>query len=314
MQVDIITKIPIRNVKITNLDKESSTQALPLEVDCEWYRLTIPCDRTNIKDIIIGGESIEHRLNSGKNINEGFEIWINGDLAKYFSRLSTCIAQDDLLKFKNLDKKYLQTVSWNEHITGDFIPNHVISFFGSGEGPFWYHRQDFHKLPYVKYEGPNVSTDIDLDKDLTFRDTKFYGAGNCKSIKPMPTRPTMPVESIKDAKLREAMKQFGFSEVLQMQYVELQPNSVIPVHKDDFYYEDGRDIIDGPTQLYFVLSGNKSEVKFKFENVGLIDVDGPIFINNHRFIHSLVYTGKEPRGVLLAYGISSITNKSFITT
>ena len=124
----------------------------------------------------------------------------------------------------------------------------------------------------------------------------------------------MPVESIKDAKLREAMKQFGFSEVLQMQYVELQPNSVIPVHKDDFYYEDGRDIIDGPTQLYFVLSGNKSEVKFKFENVGLIDVDGPIFINNHRFIHSLVYTGKEPRGVLLAYGISSLTNKSFITT
>ena len=41
----------------------------------------------------------------------------------------------------------------------------------------------------------------------------------------------------------------------------------------------------------------------KFKNVGLIDTSKPIFINNHKFIHSLVYTGSKPRGVLLAYGI-----------
>ena len=88
-----------------------------------------------------------------------------------------------------------------------------------------------------------------------------------------------------------------------MQYVELQPNSVLPIHRDDFTYEDGKSIIDGPTQLYCVLSGDPMGIKFKFKNAGLIDVSKPIFINNSRFVHSLVYTGDIPRGVLLAYGI-----------
>ena len=74
---------------------------------------------------------------------------------------------------------------------------------------------------------------------------------------------------------------------------------------DDFTYEDGKGIIDGPTQLYCVLSGDSKDIKFKFENVGLLDVSKPIFINNRRFVHSLVYTGTVPRGVLLAYGIRS---------
>ena len=99
------------------------------------------------------------------------------------------------------------------------------------------------------------------------------------------------------------MRQFGFTDILQMQYVELQPNSVLPIHKDDFTYEDGKSIIHGPTQLYCVLSGDTEHIKFKFKNVGLIDVSKPIFINNSRFVHSLVYTGDKPRGVLLAYGV-----------
>ena len=108
------------------------------------------------------------------------------------------------------------------------------------------------------------------------------------------------------------MQQFGFTDILQMQYVELQPNSVIPVHRDDFTYEDGKNIINGPTQLYCVLSGSTEHIKLKFKNVGLLDVNKPIFINNHKFIHSLVYTGDKPRGVLLAYGVSEFTNKKFI--
>ena len=152
-------------------------------------------------------------------------------------------------------------------------------------------------------------TDIDLEVDLQFSDSKFYGQGKCRSLQRQPVLPMVEVAGIKDSKLRKAMEQFGFSDMLQIQYVELQPNSVIPLHRDDFYYENGRHIIDGPTQLYFVLSGNKDGIKFKFKNVGLLDVTRPLFINNHRFIHSLVYTGSEPRGVLLAYGISTFTNK-----
>ena len=308
MRVDIKTTNSINKVTITNLDKELLPKLGTIFIGESWHKLLIPCNRHNIIDITISGETIKHCLNSGKETAQGYEIWLHGNLAEYFSRISECIAQDDLLRFKNLESKYLHTVSWNEKIEGDFIPNHVKQFFANGEGPHWYHKADFNNLPYIEYNGSVVDTDINLDEDLQFIDKKFNNYGECKSLKQQPVLPTIKTEQIKNTKLKETMQQFGFTDILQMQYVELQPNSVIPVHRDDFTYEDGKHIIDGPTQLYCVLSGSTEDIKFKFKNAGLIDVSKPIFINNHRFVHSLVYTGDKPRGVLLAYGIRSFTS------
>ena len=308
MRVDIKTTNSINKVTITNLDKELLPKLGTIFIGESWHKLLIPCNRHNIIDITISGETIKHCLNSGKETAQGYEIWLHGNLAEYFSRISECIAQDDLLRFKNLESKYLHTVSWNEKIEGDFIPNHVKQFFANGEGPHWYHKADFNNLPYIEYNGSVVDTDINLDEDLQFIDKKFNNYGECKSLKQQPVLPTIKTEQIKNKKLKETMQQFGFTDILQMQYVELQPNSVIPVHRDDFTYEDGKHIIDGPTQLYCVLSGSTEDIKFKFKNAGLIDVSKPIFINNHRFVHSLVYTGDKPRGVLLAYGIRSFTS------
>ncbi len=310
MHIHITTKDPIEFATVVSLDKKERLAWInfsTLEIDDKWYKIIIPCNRQNITDIKIGGESIQHRLNAGKNTDRGYEIWLHGNLAEYFSRISKCIAQDDLLRFKDLDKNYLLTESWNESVAGDFIPQSVIQFFSKGEGPHWYHRTDWHNLPFVEYQD-EVQKDFDLDEDLKFVDTKFYGQGKCKSLQRQPILPTIKTDQIKNIKLRDTMQNFGFTDILQMQYVELQPNSVIPVHRDDFTYEDGKSIIDGPTQLYFLLSGNATDVKFKFKNVGLIDVSRPIFINNHRFVHSLVYTGSKPRGVLLAYGKRKLKN------
>ena len=308
MRVDIKTTNSINKVTITNLDKELLPKLGTIFIGESWHKLLIPCNRHNIIDITISGETIKHCLNSGKETAQGYEIWLHGNLAEYFSRISECIAQDDLLRFKNLESKYLHTVSWNEKIEGDFIPNHVKQFFANGEGPHWYHKADFNNLPYIEYNGSVVDTDINLDEDLQFIDKKFNNYGECKSLKQQPVLPTIKTEQIKNTKLKETMQQFGFTDILQMQYVELQPNSVIPVHRDDFTYEDGKHIIDGPTQLYCVLSGSTEDIKFKFKNAGLVDVSKPIFINNHRLVHSLVYTGDKPRGVLLAYGIRSFTS------
>ena len=309
MRVDVKTKNPIDKVTITNLNKELLPKFSTMFISENWYKLLIPCERENIIDITVSGESIKHCLNSGCNTKEGYEIWLHGNLAEYFSRISECIAQDDLLRFKDLESKYLITESWNEKVEGDFVPNHVKQFFAKGEGPYWYHKADFFNLPYIEYNGPAVDTDLFLDADLKFIDNKFYGEGKCKSLQRLPVMPLKDIKDIKNSKLKDTMKQFGFGKILQMQYVEMQPNSVIPVHKDDFTYEDGKHIISGPTQLYCVLSGSTEDIKFKFKNVGLLDVSKPIFINNHKFVHSLVYTGNKPRGVLLAYGISDLTNK-----
>ena len=301
MQVQIFTKVDA-SFKCIGLDGHTISQSGTINMPNSWHKCHINVHRRDISDIKIGDESIRHCLNSGNDTVDGYEIWLHGDPAQYFSRISKCIAQDDLLRFNNLENKYLITESWNEQVEGDFIPSSVKQFFATGDGPHWYHKDNFYELPYVKYDG-EIDTDIDLDEDLQFTDTKFYGQGRCKSLKPQPVLPTIKLDQIKNEKLRNTMERFGFTDILQMQYVELQPNSVLPIHMDDFTYEDGKSIIDGPTQLYCVLSGDHKDIKFKFKNVGLLDVSKPIFINNRRFVHSLVYTGSIPRGVLLAHGI-----------
>jgi len=303
MQVQIFSKVDA-SVECVGLDGNTISQSDIITMPNSWHKCYINLHRRDITDIKIGGESIRHCLNSGIDTPYGYEIWLHGDPAQYFSRIAKCIAQDDLLRFKNLEDIYLITESWNVDLEQDFLPASVRQFFATGEGPHWYHKEDFHALPYIEHDG-YVATDIELHEDLQFNDTKFYGKGQCKSLKPQPVLPTIKLENIKNKKLRDTMANFGFTEILQMQYVELQPNSFLPVHMDDFTYEDGKGIIDGPTQLYCVLSGDSKDIKFKFENVGLLDVSKPIFINNRRFVHSLVYTGTVPRGVLLAYGIRS---------
>ena len=302
MNLEIDTKFATTDIQITNLDRRSAKYG-SFAIDRQWYKITIPSRRDNIIDIKIDGESIRQCLNAGVETDNGYELWIHGDLSELFSRISDRIAQDDVLRFIDLRKKYLITESWNEYVEGDYIPNSVKNFFANGQGPNWFHKDDFQSLPYVPYTGIDVDTDINIDQDLTYIDTKFNGQGQCKSLQAQPVLPTTKLGKIKDTKLRHAMSQFGFKEILQMQYVELQPNSVLPVHKDDFTYESGRDIIKGPTQLYWVLSGDADKIMFKFKNVGLIDTSQPIFINNNDFVHSLVYTGDVPRGVFLAYGI-----------
>ena len=114
MHVHITTKEPIEFVTVINLDKKEHLAWInfsPLAIDDNWYKIIVPCQRQNIHDISVGGESIKHCINSGANTDKGFEIWLNGSLAEYFSRISKCIAQDDLLIFKNLQKKYLLTHS-----------------------------------------------------------------------------------------------------------------------------------------------------------------------------------------------------------
>ena len=119
-------------------------------------------------------------------------------------------------------------------------------------------------------------------------------------------------EQLKNKNLRNLFLQLGFTEMLQITYVELGPKSIIPIHRDDSTYFDANHILQGPSQGWLRISGDHEKVKFKFKNAGLIDVSKPMFINNREFVHSLVHSGDKPRGVLLFTGISSLTNKSFL--
>ena len=318
MQVHIHTNLNTdKDVQIQcqDLDGETVTHGLIFDLAPTWHKITIPLTRREIVRIEIGGADLRYFINSAQKTEKGIEIWLNGNIEEVFDRVSECIAQDDLLRVKDLSKKYMHTVSWNEKVGGDFVPDHIKRFFAKGDGPFWYMKSDYNKLPYIEYNGPpvpKIDPATDLDEDLTFIDEKFTGQGKCKSWKRNPGLPTMMVEDLKNKNLRMAMQQVGFVEVLQMTYVELDPESVIPIHRDDCTYFTGKHIIDGPSQLWLRISGDHKKVKFKFKNAGMIDVSKPVFINNKDFVHSLVHSGDQPRGVLLVTGISTLTNKHLI--
>ena len=133
-----------------------------------------------------------------------------------FKNASLC-RNFELEVFKNLENKYLHTVSWNEKVEGDFISSSVKQFFAKGEGLFWYHKADFHNLPYVEYNGPEVDTDINLDEDLQYTDSKFYGDGQCKSLKQQPVLPTIEMDEIKNKKIKpDKLKQSTIYTILKL--------------------------------------------------------------------------------------------------
>jgi len=134
MGLEIKTAHNTKGIKITNLDR-ITVDYQKFVLEDQWYKILIPCMKHHILDIRIHGESIAHCLNSGVTSSIGYEIWIHGDLSQYFARLSRYIAHDDLMRFKDLKKKYLITESWNEKIKGDFVPPSVKNFFAKGDGP-----------------------------------------------------------------------------------------------------------------------------------------------------------------------------------
>ena len=162
MRVRIKTINSIDRITITNLDKELLPKLGTIFIGESWHKLLIPCNRHNIIDITISEseESIKHCLNSGRETEKGYEIWLHGNIATYFSRISECFAQDDLLTFKDVSKKYLLTESWNEKVEGDYILTSDKQFFANGEGPYWWHKDNFHNLPYV-----TINKELSVNKE-----------------------------------------------------------------------------------------------------------------------------------------------------
>jgi hypothetical protein len=304
--IEIITKDPIEDISYIDLDRTFTKVGEKFEIEHKWIKLKIKTDRRNIQDIKINNESILHILNSGQQIDDFYEIWLHGDLSVLMERVFMCIAQDDLLRWTKLNRKYLKTESYND-IAPYWAKRSVRNFFARGAGPYWWSYEKKKSIPFKTLDSVEFDKNKlleSLDEDLTFNDIKFYGNAKCKSLKPKPTLPLVDVDTLKNKTLADFMRQVGFKKVLQIQYVEMDPRSFLNVHKDDFTYEDGLPYMEGASQLYCVLKGDTDKIKFKFARAGLIDISKPVLINNCEFVHSLVYDGASARGVLLAYGDS----------
>ena len=134
-----------------------------------------------------------------------------------FSRVKMCIAQQDLLKFQDLSTRYLHTVSWNEKVEGDYISSTDKKFFQSGEGPYWWSKYDFRNIPYIEIQKDiQVNKTLlleDINKELLWKDNKFYGTTNCKSLQVRPNLPCIDINNIKGNELKKLMTNAGFSKI-----------------------------------------------------------------------------------------------------
>jgi len=290
-------------VKIQDLNKQVQTHGHSFDIPCEWQKVTINLARKSISKITIGGVDIGMILNSGNQTNTNFTIWLHGDVGVLKQRIVECIEQDDLLRWIPLKSKYLLTESYNESAP-DFVPDYIKRYYARGEGPYWWNHDDNDKLPY-RYADFELNTQKlleSLDQDLTYVDKKFSNKANCKSLQKNPELPLTPVTQLKNEYLKNFLLDIGYRSILQIQYVEMEKNSYIDIHMDDFANCRGLIYMKGASQLYCVLKGDTTKFKLKFAKAGIVDVNKPVYINNNAFAHALYYNGDVPRGTLLIYG------------
>ena len=108
MQVHIHAKSDAR-IECQDLDGEIVTHDLTFDIDPGWHKITIPLPRKELIKIEVDGEDIRYYINAGHNTEKGYVLWLNGDLEQYYTRTSESLAQDDLLRFKNMPTKYMHT-------------------------------------------------------------------------------------------------------------------------------------------------------------------------------------------------------------
>ena len=304
MQVIIDSTETLNNIQYQMLDRGTKIVNSIFDIPPAWCKVLIPTSRRNIKSITIGNVDIKHLLNSGSEWQGKYSIWLHGDLDVLLERVQSCIDRDDLIKWSNLSKKYLLTESFNEQ-TPDYLPAHLRNFYARGQGPYWWNRTDTN-LPFresnVSYDPQRLYESI--HEDLTYQDKKFYNKAKCISLQQSPNLPLTPVVALKNNYLKSFLSSAGYVSVLQVQYVEMEPNSYIDLHRDDFARNSGLIYIKGASQLYCVLRGDPKKFKMRFSKAGSVDLTKPIHINNNSFVHSLYYNGDDVRGALLVYGNS----------
>lgn len=304
----MLTKIncsdPVDYIQYQTLDNSTKKVLSTFDLPSKWCKVIIPCVRQKIKSIQINNIDIKHILNSGSQYKNTYTIWLHGDMDVLMERVFSCLDQEDLLKWTNLNKKYLLTESFNES-TPVHLPSHIRNFYARGQGPYWW-KKETNDLPYrkadLKYDSKKLLASLDLD--LVYKDQKFYNDAKCKSLQKNPELPLTPVVALKDNILKKFLTDAGFVSVLQIQYVEMKPHSHIDLHRDDFNNSSGLMYMKGASQLYCVLKGNPKKFKMRFSKAGSIDLSEPVFINNNSFVHSLHYQGDDVRGALLVYGNS----------
>ncbi len=325
MKISIESNTPIKENFLVGLAGNRIDFKLDehFSIDEGWYELNLPYtgQRTEIKDVKLNDESIEHTLYTGYYMDGNgtqhqpaaamwddggvMKLWIHTKLGVFLDRVFTEIDGGDF--GKNLYKKYVFTVDRPCVLQNEF-PESIKSYLASGDGPHWW-KKDTDYTPYriLDIETPAVDDIIDEMDAINERDITgaFRGVMDIKTNSPTKSDlPFLEMDWSKAPKMKELlMDKVGYKNILSISMQTLYPKSHLFMHRDDHYSRKKYSVIRGCKKFYWPLKGDWSKNHFKLGKAGVVPFKNrPCLINTLEHTHTAVNDSDEPRSVLIVYG------------
>jgi hypothetical protein len=326
MKIELKSSNPITKYYLKNLNDEKIDFKLGDEVSLPigWYELNIEYsgEKTDINEIIVNDESIEHLMYSGwytdgagRKHQPGMTLWDNGGRFKIWLHTDVGVFRERLLRSirngdfgTDLSLNYQFTCDKPLNINPNF-PQNLKSFFRAWDGPNWWHKKS-NLLPY------QYAPNIDLDKNKIIEEctnlcvhkrSKVTDSGNGWELmysdqKLVFELPFVSIDKQKFPNIKRLMDTIGMEEALNVVFYSLEPGGYIDEHVDDnAYNRKGYRYLKGCRTFYWSLT-DPGDVFFKFGRCGLIPLDRPLFINPVSHVHGVVNQGQNKRLVISIAG------------
>ena len=321
IKIDIDSEFEILDCYIEDLYKNSykveNHQIFNLVDD--WFLLKIPYEKikNEIFKISVNGVDIEYLIYTGYFENQKkekfqpatavwepgeFKIWLHPNLGFYKCSIFEQISNGDY--GKNLFEKYILTVDQSVNIDQKSYPKDVCEFFRHPYGPRWWNQNDI-TCPYKvlnndKFNNINKDLLIDQIKNIA----KFHEIKNKSwqgfSLKEKSVLPFEPISKF-SGEIKKIINSVGYTDILDISLMILQPKSCIRIHVDDHLSRDSWKYLAGCRKFYWTLT-DSSEVYFKIGQAGLLPLNSPTLINSGMHVHSVVNNTEEVRYTVLMYG------------
>lgn len=318
-----LTKYHLKNIKDERIDFKFGEE-LPLPIG--WYELNIEYTgvKTSIDAIILNGEDIKHLMYTGQYVDGAgkrhqpgnavwdhggcFAIWLHTDTGFFYERIMRSITNGDY--GTDLSQKYQITVDKPVHINKDF-PKHLQSFFGTGDGPNWWHKGRRH-LPWDIIPTPEVDKKELLREcqRLCVYENAYHAASSDspgwtvmyadkkQNFEP----PFISIDAEKYPAIQKTIDSIGMEKALNVSTYSLTPGGYVHLHRDDSELpRTSYKYFKGCSVFYWALT-DEEDVLFKFGRCGLVPSGQSLFINPLDHMHSVVNQGKKTREVITIVG------------
>ena len=323
-EITIKSKEYIKSFSVTDLYKNTINvnNGKPFNIDNNWFLVKVPYTGTynEIEDILINGNSLDNYIYVGFFVDSAvkkvqpctalyekgeYNIWLHPNFGFLKASYLTQFRWRDISK--NLFEKYLLTEDFSTNIndSGENFEDGIKEFFKYPYGPRWWKKDDI-TTPYVALDNDLFSSinKKELEQEinnLTGIHVNYKKHWHGYSLKQASGLPVEPISKF-SGNLRKLLEVIGYTGVLDISTMYLEPYSVVHQHIDNQSDRENWPYHIGPRQFYWNLSSTDG-VHFKFDQAGLIPMESPLLVNTSTYSHAVVNNTPNIRLAVIMYGI-----------